>query len=88
MIKNIIFDFGNVLLEWNKEKIVTNYSNNKEEQEILKNVIFKSDEWLKLDNGLISYQEATLIFKEKLPINLNNKVEEIMKTWYKTMSIN
>lgn len=46
MIKNIIFDFGNVLLEWNEDKIVNNYSNNKEEQEILKKVIFKSDDGL------------------------------------------
>ncbi len=36
MIKNIIFDFGNVLLEWNEDKVVSNYSNNKDEQEILK----------------------------------------------------
>ena len=34
MIKNIIFDFGNVLLEWKEEKVVSNYSKNKEEQEI------------------------------------------------------
>lgn len=88
MIKNIIFDFGNVLLEWNEEKIVTNYSNNKEEQETLKNVIFKSNEWLKLDNGFMSYQEAISVFKDKLPIDLKSKVEEIMNTWYKTMPIN
>lgn len=36
MIKNIIFDFGNVLLEWNEDKVASNYSNNKEEQEIAK----------------------------------------------------
>jgi len=88
MIKNVIFDFGNVLLEWNEDKIVNNFSNNKEEQEILKEVIFKSDEWSKLDNGSMNYQDAILLFKEKLPINLKNRVEEIMSTWYKKMQIN
>ena len=88
MIKNVIFDFGNVLLEWNEDKIVSNYSNNKEEQEILKEVIFKSDEWSKLDNGSMNYQDAILLFKEKLPINLKSKVEEIMSTWYEKMQIN
>ena len=88
MIKNIIFDFGNVLLEWNEDKIVTNYSNNKEEQEILKQVIFKSDEWFKLDDGSMNYQEAISVFKNKLPFNLKSKVEEIMNTWYKKMPIN
>ena len=88
MIKNIKFDLGNVLLEWNEDKIVTNYSSKKEEQEILKKVIFKSDEWFMLDDGSMNYQEAISVFKEKLPINLKGKVEEIMSTWYKKMPIN
>ena len=88
MIRNIIFDFGNVLLEWNEAKISTSYSDNKEEQEILKNVIFKSAEWRKLDNGSLKYEEAISIIKQNLPENLKNKVEEIMKTWYKNMPIN
>lgn len=88
MIKNVIFDFGNVLLEWDEDKIASNYSTNKEEQEILKEVIFMSDEWVKLNDGSINCQDAILIFKEKLPTNLKNRVEEIMNEWYKTMPIN
>lgn len=88
MIKNIIFDFGNVLLEWNEDKVASNYSNNKEEQEILKKVIFKSKDWLKLDDGTMDYKQAVILFKENLPTNLGIRVEEIMSTWYKTMPIN
>lgn len=88
MIKNVVFDFGNVLAEWNEDKIVTNYTENNEEQEILKKVIFKSDEWFKLDGGSMTYQEVIPVFKEKLPDNLKGKVEEIMSTWYEKMSIN
>ncbi len=88
MVKNIIFDLGNVIFEWDEDKIVTNFSNNKGEQEILKKIIFKSDEWFKLDDGSMSYQEAMTAFKEKLPVNLKGKVEEIMSTWYKKMPIN
>ena len=88
MIKNIIFDFGNVLLEWNEDKIASNYSNNKEEKEILKKVIFKSNNWFKLDDGTLDYKQAIKLFKEDLPTNLSIKVEEIMNTWYKNMPIN
>ncbi len=88
MVKNIIFDLGNVVFEWNEDKIVTNFSNNKGEQEILKKIIFKSNEWFKLDDGSMSYQEAMTAFKEKLPVNLKGKVEEIMSTWHKKMPIN
>ena len=88
MIKNIIFDFGNVLFEWNEDEIVKNYANNEQEQEILKKVIFKSKEWFKLDDGSMEYQEIIPLFKEKLPTNLKSKVEEIMSTWYTKMPIN
>ena len=88
MIKNIIFDFGNVLFEWNQDEIVKNFTKNKQEQEILKKVIFKSEEWFKLDDGSMEYQEIIPLFKEKLPINLKSKVEEIMGTWYTKMPIN
>lgn len=88
MIKNIIFDFGNVLLEWNEDKVASNYSDDKEEQKILKKVIFKSNDWLKLDNGTIDYKQAITLFKENLPANLSVRVEEIMSTWYKTMPLN
>ena len=88
MIKNIIFDFGNVLLEWNEDKIASNYANNKEEKEILKKVIFKSNNWFKLDDGTLDYKQAIKLFKEDLPTNLSIKVEEIMNTWYKNMPIN
>lgn len=88
MIKNIIFDFGNVLLEWNEDKIASNYANNKEEKEILKKVILKSNNWFKLDDGTLDYKQAIKLFKEDLPTNLSIKVEEIMNTWYKNMPIN
>lgn len=39
IVKNIIFDFGNVLFEWNQDEIVTNYSNNKEA--LVENVVWK-----------------------------------------------
>lgn len=88
MIRNIIFDLGNVVFEWNEDKIVTNYAENNEEQEILKKVIFKSDEWFKLDDGSMTYQEVVPIFEERLSDNLKGKVEEIMSTWYEKMPIN
>ncbi len=88
IIKNIIFDLGNVLLGWNEDYIVSKFADNDEEKEILKKVIFKSEEWFKLDEGLINYKEAMIIFKEKLPSNLQKKLEKIMSTWYEYMPMN
>ena len=88
MIKNIIFDLGNVVFKWNQDEIVANFSDNLEEQEELKKKIFKSEEWLKLDEGIIDYNTAIEIFRKKTNETLGEKINYIMNTWYKFMPIN
>lgn len=88
MIKNFIFDFGNVLLGWNEKIIVENFTSDKEEQTKLLEIIFKSKEWFMLDEGIIDYSTAIEIFKNKMPDSLKVKVENIMNSWYTFMPIN
>ncbi|WP_300342018.1 HAD family phosphatase [Fusobacterium sp.] len=66
MIKNIVFDLGNVLIEYNPQKFIIR--NVKEENFTKFNeVVFKSKEWLDLDRGILEYNRAVEIFSEKLP---------------------
>lgn len=53
MIKNYIFDLGNVvfILDW--DKVLNKYDITKEEKELLRNVTFNSKEWVELDGGTI-----------------------------------
>lgn len=57
MIKNIIFDIGNVILNFNIKEVLQKFTSNKIEQKfILKNII-NSPEWLGnalIDTGYIS----------------------------------
>lgn len=57
MIKNIIFDIGNVILNFNIKEVLQKFTSNKIEQKfILKNII-NSPEWLGnalIDTGHIS----------------------------------
>lgn len=87
VIKNIVFDLGNVIFEWDEGKMAANFTNNKNEQELVKNNIFKTEEWLKLDEGILDYNTAIQKFKGRLPNNLKDKVEDIMNTWYTYMPI-
>lgn len=68
MIKNIIFDIGNVILKFNIKEVLERFTNNKEEQEfILKNII-NSPEWLGnalIDTGYISREDAIEIVKDR-----------------------
>lgn len=58
MIKNIVFDMGNVILRWDPEYIASKLSNNLNEQKIIKDQLFNSKQWQLLDQGLISVDEA------------------------------
>ena len=88
MIKNIVFDFGNVLLKWDEDLLASYYSDDSNEQSIIKNTIFKSEEWHQLDKGTLTSEEAKEIFTMKFPEQLKGKVDEIMSTWYKYLAVN
>lgn len=67
MIKNIIFDMGNVVVRWDPEYILKHFTKELEEIQILKQVIFESPEWLMLDQGILTEKEVA----EKLSSNLS-----------------
>ena len=65
-IKNIVFDLGWVLIKFEpKEYIEQNVP--EEKREDFYNGIFGSTEWLMLDRGTLSYEDAKKIFKERVP---------------------
>ena len=65
-IKNIVFDLGRVLIKFEpKEYIEQNVPEKKRED--FYNGIFGSTEWLMLDRGTLSYEDAKKIFKERVP---------------------
>ena len=79
MLKNIIFDIGNVLLKWDPEgiikKIFPGHPVGKLRQEI-----FKSDIWFDLNKGYLSEEKAASLYHEKygIPLELlNNMLQEI-----------
>lgn len=66
MIKNIIFDLGNVLIRFKPEEFV-NKNIKKEYREKFFNAVFKGQEWADLDRGVLEYSDAVKIFSEKIP---------------------
>lgn len=68
MIKNIIFDIGNVILNFNLKDVLQKFTNNKEEQNFILENIINSPEWLGnalIDTGYISRDEAIEIVKDR-----------------------
>jgi putative hydrolase of the HAD superfamily len=58
MITTIIFDLGNVLISWKPEEYFDKNGYDKAHKEIILNDVFKSQEWLQLDNGDFTLDEA------------------------------
>ena len=78
---DIILDMGNVLLEWNKDKILQGVSDTKEEYLVLDKAIFQSGLWLRLDLGTMSREELVLKVVSMIGSTYQKKVEEVIWNW-------
>lgn len=88
-MKNYIFDLGNVVLILNWDKALEKYKElNEEEINILRDKVFESEEWLKLDEGVISKPEAIKIMENAVPDKLKKYCSDIMETWTDGLIIN
>lgn len=88
MIKNIIFDLGNVVLKLRWDIVLDKYSDNIEDKKLLNKVIFESEEWQKLDEGTIAKSNAIHVMLSKLPERLHNSCIGIMNDWQEGFIIN
>jgi FMN phosphatase YigB (HAD superfamily) len=58
MIKNIVFDLGNVLISFNPSGFLDKKGYSSEDKNIILNDIFRSQEWIRIDKGEITTPEA------------------------------
>lgn len=68
MIKNIIFDIGNVILNFRTINVIKEFTSDKEKQNFIYNNIINSPEWLKnslIDTGYLTKEEAIEIVKDR-----------------------
>ena len=78
---DIILDMGNVLLEWNKDKILQGVSDTKKDYLILDKTIFQSGLWEKLDFGTMTREELVLEVVSMIGNTYQKKVEEVIWNW-------
>ena len=78
---DIILDMGNVLLEWNKDKILQGVSELKKDYLILDKTIFQSGLWERLDLGAMTREELVLKVESMIGSTYQKKVEEVIWNW-------
>ena len=78
MVKNIIFDMGNVLTKYSLSDYIKKYVKSQRELDIIKNEVCSSVEWIKMDRGTISDDDAVNSIKRRVPQELHDTVRRFM----------
>ena len=69
MLANLILDIGNVICDWNPDGLVANAFDTKEDQQAALAVTVANPDWLALDRGDISVEEATARAQARTDLN-------------------
>lgn len=67
MIKNIIFDIGNVLAAFDWEGNLKKFGFSDEEYEAIADAVYRSDDWNEMDRGVMTTEEVIRRFCTKIP---------------------
>lgn len=81
MIKNVVFDFGQVMVHFRPPKMVEKYVSDEADAKLLTEVVFDRLYWDKLDAGTITDEEVMEAVKGRLPQRLWKVAEEIYGRW-------
>lgn len=82
-IRNIIFDMGHVLIYFSPETFIERLGVPEEDRSLLLREVFRDKEWVQLDRGTLSEEEAVKILCGRLPERLHEAVSELVCGWWK-----
>ena len=81
MIKNIIFDMGNVLLDYNPDAAMQMLGINEKAKPVIMKELFGGNEWVQLDLGNISVDEAYESIKQRIPEEYHKDLRKCIDGW-------
>ena len=81
MIKNILFDMGNVLIRFEPKRYVKNAGLSESDQQLLLRELYGSIDWVRLDRGTITEEEVYAHACARLPAELHAAAEYIIYHW-------
>ena len=81
MIRNIIFDMGNVLLRFDRQVFLDRLEISEEDKQLLLQEVFLSPEWVEMDRGTLREETAEPIMCSRLPSHLHGAVHQLASCW-------
>lgn len=82
MIRNIVFDMGQVLIHWSPDMFLDRYDLTDGDRLLLKRELFASIEWVQLDHGTITEEQAIRQICSRLPESLHGIARELVAAWW------
>lgn len=83
MIRNIVFDMGNVLIHWRPEELVRRLGVPEEDRPLLLREVFGDVNWVQMDRGIVTPQEAADRMCRRLPQRLHGAVRALTADWWR-----
>ena len=81
MIKNVVFDLGRVMVQFENKYMVDKYAENADDAKLLGMIVTDRNCWDRLDLGTITDEEVVDYFKSRLPERLWQTMEVIYYNW-------
>lgn len=81
MIKNIVLDMGNVLLDFNPGFVLDAFCSSEEEKEVINRELFNGPEWLAGDKGEISDRDRFDLVKGRVPVQYHEALKNCADKW-------
>ena len=82
LIRNIVFDMGNVLVKFDPEMFMTREGlTDPADREIVSRELFRSVEWVQMDMGILTEDTAEPLVLRRIPERLQEKVKHLLHNW-------
>ena len=81
MIKNIIFDYGNTIIQYKPHLMADKYLEDDADRDLIYEVVFDRLYWDALDDGSITDEEIVEACKPRLPERLHGILPKIYYNW-------
>ena len=81
MIRNIVLDMGNVLLDFNPEFVLDKFCSSEEEKEVIRKELFEGPEWALGDRGDIKDKDRFDLVKARVPEKYHEALRNCCDHW-------
>ena len=85
MIRNILFDMGNVLIHFDRRVFLDRLDISEADKQLLLREVFLSVEWVRMDRGTLWEETAEPLMCQRLPERLHNAVHQLVSCWDEPM---